>query len=114
MSTYDFSTLYTPLPHNLIKEKLTELIEQFFNKKGSLYLACYDKRAYFISEQPKLLWSCQKVCDTLNYLLNNIFKRFGSKLYRQSVGIPMGTNGHFKLYFLGHFSFDVLSLYCYR
>ena len=27
VSTYDFSTLYTTLPHNLIKEKLTELIE---------------------------------------------------------------------------------------
>ena len=26
LSTYDFSTLYTTLPHNLIKEKLTELI----------------------------------------------------------------------------------------
>ena len=24
LSTYDFSTLYTTLPHNLIKEKLTE------------------------------------------------------------------------------------------
>ena len=28
LSTYDFSTLYTALPHNLIKEKLTELMEQ--------------------------------------------------------------------------------------
>ena len=27
LSTYDFSTLYATLPHNLIKEKLTELIE---------------------------------------------------------------------------------------
>ena len=26
LSTYDFSTLYTTLPHNLIKEKLTDLI----------------------------------------------------------------------------------------
>ena len=27
LSTYDFSTLYTTLPHNLIKEKLINLIE---------------------------------------------------------------------------------------
>ena len=39
LSTYDLSTLYTTLPHNLIKEKLTELIEQTFNREGSLYLA---------------------------------------------------------------------------
>ena len=38
------------------------------------------------------LWSCQKMCDALHYLLDNIFIRFGSKLYRQVVGIPMGTN----------------------
>ena len=50
LSTYDFSTLYTTLPHNLIKEKLTELIEQTFNRESSLYLACYDKHAFSISE----------------------------------------------------------------
>ena len=33
-----------------------------------------------------------KMCDALHYLLDNIFIRFGSKLYRQVVGIPMGTN----------------------
>ena len=38
------------------------------------------------------LWPCQKVCDALVYLLDNIFIRFGIKLYRQTIGIPMGTN----------------------
>ena len=94
LSAYDFSTLYTTLPHNLIKEKLTELIEQLFNREGSFYLACNDKHACFTSEQPKpyTLWSCQKMCHALHYLLDNLFIRFGSKLYRQIVGIPMGTN----------------------
>ena len=32
------------------------------------------------------------MCDTLHYLLNNIFISFCSKLYRRIVGIPMGTN----------------------
>ena len=30
--------------------------------------------------------------DALVYLLDNIFIRFGTKLYRQTIGIPMGTN----------------------
>ena len=34
----------------------------------------------------------KKMCDALHYLLDNKFIRFRSKLYRQSVGIPMGTN----------------------
>ena len=91
LSAYDFSTT---LLHNLIKEKLTKLIEQTSNRKGSLYLACNEKRAFFTSEQPKRynLWSCQKVCDAVHYLLDNISIRFGSKLCRQVVDIPMGTN----------------------
>ena len=38
------------------------------------------------------LRSCQKKYDALHYLLDNISIRFGSKLYRPIVGIPMGTN----------------------
>ena len=77
LSTYDFSTLYTTLPHNLIKGKVTELIEQTFNREGSLYLACNDKNAFFTSEQPKRykLWSCQKMCNALHYL-------FGQYIYK--------------------------------
>ena len=96
LSTYDFSTLYTALPHNLIKEKLLDLIERaFYKKEGKLYLACNDKKAFFTSADHYRgyhLWSCQNVCDALSFLLDNIYIRVGTKLYRQIVGIPMGTN----------------------
>ena len=57
-------------------------------------MACNEKHAFFTYEQPKRfqLWSCQKACDSLHYLLDNIFIRFGSTLYRQIIGIHMGTN----------------------
>ena len=32
------------------------------------------------------------MCDALHYLLENVFIRFGSKIHRKIVGIPMGTN----------------------
>ena len=32
------------------------------------------------------------MCEALSYLLVNIYIRFGTKLYRQIVGMPMGTN----------------------
>ena len=38
------------------------------------------------------LWTCQKVCEALTFLLDNIYIRFYTKLFRQIVGIPMGTN----------------------
>ena len=46
----------------------------------------------FSKNKKKDLWSCQKVTDALIYLLANIYIRFGSKLYTQNVGIPIGTN----------------------
>ena len=53
LSTYDFSTLYTTLPHNLIKEKLINLIEWTFKREGSLYIACNERQAFFTSEDTK-------------------------------------------------------------
>ena len=94
LSTYDFSTLYYTLPHNLIKEKLINLIEWTFKREGSPYIACNDRQAFFTSEDTKRykLWSCQNVCEPLIYLLDNIYSRSGTKLYRHIFGIPMSTN----------------------
>ena len=38
LSTYDFSTLYTTLTHNLIKDKLIDLIKEPFREKALLTL----------------------------------------------------------------------------
>ena len=94
ISLYDFSSLYTTLPHNLIRNQLVDLIEITFRREEAVYLVCNEDCAFFASEGHKKydLWSCEKVADALIHLLDNIFIRFGSKLYRQNVGIPMGTN----------------------
>ena len=112
LSTYDFSTLksrkenpqkltqlssrshpYYFAPQSF-KDKLVNLIERTFQREGSLYIACNYKNAVFTSDAVRNYssWSCQKVCEALTFLLDNIYLRFGSKLYRQIVGIPMGTN----------------------
>ena len=63
--------------------------KKIFQNESTRYLACNDKKVFFTSTDH---WSCQNVCDALSYLLDNIYIRFGNKLYRQIVGIPMGTN----------------------
>ena len=94
ISTYDFSTLYTTLPHNLIKDKLSKLIEKTFAREKKPFLACNALRAFFTDEPMKYytMWTCSEVCDALHYLLDNIFVRYGDTIYRQVIGIPMGTN----------------------
>ena len=37
--------------HNLIKDKLIDLIERTFQREGSPYLACNDRNAIFTSEK---------------------------------------------------------------
>ena len=74
----------------MIRNQLVDLIENTFRRAEALYLACNEEHS---EEHNKYdLWSCQKVTYALIYLLDNIYIRFGSKLYRQNVGIQMGTN----------------------
>ena len=53
-----FSTLYTTLPHYLIKEKLINLIEWTFKREGSPYIACNERQAFYTdrSKAVLLLW----------------------------------------------------------
>ena len=53
LSTYDFSTLYTTLPHSLTKDKLIDLIEKTFQREGSPYLACNDRNAFLLQKNIK-------------------------------------------------------------
>ena len=48
--TYGFSTFYTTLSHNLIKDKLVDLIERIFQREGSLYIVYNDRHAFFTSD----------------------------------------------------------------
>ena len=51
-----------------------DLIERTFQREGSLYIACNDRNAFFTSDAVRNynLWSCQKVCEALTFLLDNI------------------------------------------
>ena len=50
LSSYDFSTLYTTLPHKFI-----DLIERTFQREGSPYLACNDRNAFLLLKNLKTI-----------------------------------------------------------
>ena len=95
LSTYDFSTLCTTLPHNLIKEKLINLIEWTFKREGSPYIAGSERHAFFTSEDTKRykLWSCQNVCEALIYLLGG--ERGGSVVESRTPEREVGGSRSF-------------------
>ena len=97
LSTYDFSTLYTTLPHNLIKEKLLDLIEWTFKRalKTMVYFIWHvmTKRLFSLPlTKVGIHFGRVRMCATPCHISLIIYIRFGTKSYRQIVEIPMGTN----------------------
>ena len=95
--TYDFTTLYTNIPHEDLKTRLKWVIskvfkdephKQFYVKNG---VACWhnqssnDKTPVSILDQESLYRS---IC----FLIDNIYICVGQSIFRQKIGIPMGTD----------------------
>ena len=47
VSSFDFSTLYTSLPHDLIKAKVLSLVNWCFNRESKSYLGTSLKAGFF-------------------------------------------------------------------
>lgn len=94
LQSFDFSTLYTTLPHDLIKKKFTYLIQWAFKKSDCEYISSNSFKTYFTNTKQKssVNWTSFDMILALEFLLDNIFVRFGNSVYRQVIGIPMGTN----------------------
>ena len=89
--SYDFSTLYTSIPHNSLK---VNLIDEAFKIRGAKYL-CMDRLglAYWAqSGCAKLNISKDLLIGLIEYLVDNIFIKVGNRVYRQCVGVPMGID----------------------
>ena len=92
--TYDFSTLYTSIPHKQLKTRLALVIKDAFNASNKSFISVYKNDARW-TDSPKektLSLDYKKVVKLLNWLIDNIFVTFGDKLFRQKIGIPMGTD----------------------
>ena len=38
------------------------------------------------------MYTANQICKMVDFLIDNIFVKFGGSIYRQVIGIPMGTN----------------------
>ena len=96
IKTFDFSTLYTTLPHDKLKTRLKETIHKAFSHRsyGSKFVVLGYNSTYFSNkiQKGKTCYSEEQVISMLEFLIDNIFVSFGGTLFQQVVGIPMGTN----------------------
>ena len=99
VQTFDFSTLYTSIPHDLLESRISTLIRNSFKKKdGSIrytYIKVDGRRGYFsnsVNSGGDKTCNANQICDMVEFLIDNILVKFGGHLFRQGIGIPMGTN----------------------
>ena len=112
VNTYDFSTLYTNIPHNSLKEALSIIIEKCFANSKMKYITLNNCEAYWSKNQSTNLFSLSKptLLSCINFLIDNTYFKCGDLIYRQNIGIPMGTDPgpDFANLFLHHYEFNYI------
>ena len=92
--SYGFSTLYTSIPHVSLKNNLHELIDEAYKVRGAVYLAVNKKGICYWANSRGAYMNINKteLVAMIEYLVDNVFVQVGNKVFRQCVGIPMGTD----------------------
>ena len=93
--TYDFSNLYTSIPHDKLKVNIRKFILDAFGMKTKKFINVTKEHAYFSdkrSNKSTVTFTNLELIEAINYIIDNSFIKFNGKIYRQVIGIPMGTS----------------------
>lgn len=106
ITTYDFTSLYTALPHGEISSNLSDIISDVFDRRVTKKKPC--KLAVYGSSKTDIIWSSanwvskpraktfhytkSQLIEAINFQLATTYFMFGSRVFAQIIGIPMGTD----------------------
>ena len=98
IQTFDFSTMYTSIPHDLLKSRMNNTINNAFKHRNGATRYTHIKvgrnKSYFTCDplNGDNKYTANGICKMTEFLVDNIYVRFGGQLFRQMIGILMGTN----------------------
>ncbi len=93
VSTFDFSTLYTNINLEDLKEKLNWIICKAFKGGTNQYIRLSHSVARFDSGKSKgTVYSKDDCINMINYIIDNAYFTVAGQSYKQVIGIPMGTD----------------------
>ena len=93
ISTFDFSTLYTKLPHDDLLRVLNSHIDFVFDGGTSKYLGFTESSTFWKKKASgKQTLSRLQLKTLVRHLITNTFFVVGNLIIRQSIGIPMGID----------------------
>ena len=94
ISTYDFSTLYTKIPHGKLVQVLNEITDICFNGGNRDLLSATKSGARWVTK-PSLkgiTFTKDSFKKAVLYLMDNCLFTLGDHIFRQIIGIPMGSD----------------------
>ena len=92
-STYDFSTLYTTIPHNLLIKVLLEIMHFVFRSKVYSKIEFLATSIYWTSKDlSKRYFTEKNLIEAITFLIKNCYFTIGNMVFKQDIGIPMGTD----------------------
>ena len=99
VQTFDFSAFCASIPHDLLKSGVGNLVHNAFRKKdGSVrytHIKLTRAGGYFthdVNGGGDNMFTADSICEMIGFLIDGVFVQFGGCLFRQVIGIPMGTN----------------------
>lgn len=95
VSSFDFSTLYTKIPHAKLFDELFGIIKFIFKGGASTEISINKlgiPRWTKKTRSSRSSYDKDKIMKAVKYLLDNCYFKFGNRLFRQIVGIPMGSD----------------------
>ena len=87
IQTFDFSTLYTSIPYDLLKPCMNGIISNAFKHKNGATRYTHIKvgrnKSYFTSDPSNgdKKYNANDICKMTEFLVDNIYVRFGGQLF---------------------------------
>ena len=93
ISTFDFSTLYTNIPHDKLINVLDHTIDFAFKGKQFQNISVNDSgQPRWCKKSKGFLFTKELLKTAVRYLIGNSFFTVGDFIFRQIIGIPMGSD----------------------
>ena len=89
---FDFSTLYTKIDPDDLKDKLKEIVGKAYKGGQNQYLRVSKNHARWSNSPQEGCYTKERVESMIDILVDNSFFKFGDSVYRQKIGIPMGVD----------------------
>ena len=94
LETFDFSTLYTKIPHDKLTDVLCKLIDFCFDGGAHEFISVNNWGAKWVADPSSyhIVYSKANLKLAIRYLMSNCYFSLGNRVFKQIIGIPMGSD----------------------